>query len=116
MATVLCIGWDQSLLDTRTLILRSAGHEVHQARTQHEVASLCEEHQFHVAVLGQPISSRMKQIALSLIRERCPKVKILELYHPHEGKALSNADAWLPVPSDVPGELAEQVNELANRK
>lgn len=116
MAMVLCIGWDQSLLDTRTLILKSAGHEVHQARTQKEVASLCEARQFDVAVIGQPVSPRMKQIAVSLIREQCPDVKVLELYHPHEGKALSDADAWLPVSAEVPGELAERVNELANRK
>jgi CheY-like chemotaxis protein len=116
MAVVLCIGWDQGLLDTRSLILKSAGHQVHQARTQKEVASLCEQHQFDVAVVGQPISSRMKQIAAALIRERCPRVKILELYHPHEGKSMSDADAWLPVPTDVPSDFAERVNELANRK
>lgn len=116
MATVLCIGWDQSLLDTRTLILKSAGHEVHQARTQKEVASLCEARQFDVAVIGQPISHRMKHLIAPLIKEHCPEVKILELYHPHEGKALSDADAWLEVPADVPGDLAERVNDLANRK
>jgi len=113
---VLCIGWDQTLLDTRTLILKSAGHEVHQARTQKEVASLCEARQFDVAVIGQPISSRMKQLAASIIRELCTHVKILELYQPHQGKALSDADAWLEVPADVPGDLAERVTELANRK
>lgn len=116
MAIVLCIGWDQSLLDTRTLILKSAGHEVHQARTQKEVASLCEAHQFDVAVIGQPISARMKQLVAPLIKEHCPAVKILELFHPHEGKALSDADAWLEVQADVPGDLAKHVNELANRK
>jgi CheY-like chemotaxis protein len=116
MAMVLCIGWDQSLLDTRALILKSAGHEVRQARTQKEVVSLCEAHQFDVAVIGQPISSRMKQLAASIIRELCTHVKILELYQPHQGKALSDADAWLEVPADVPGDLAERVTELANRK
>jgi hypothetical protein len=116
MAMVLCIGWDQSLLDTRALILKSAGHEVRQARTQKEVVSLCEAHQFYVAVIGQPISSRMKQLAASIIRELCTHVKILELYQPHQGKALSDADAWLEVPADVPGDLAERVTELANRK
>jgi hypothetical protein len=116
MAVVLCTGWDQGLLDTRTLILRSAGHEVHQARTQSEVTSLCEEHRFHVAVIGQAVSNKMKQILASLIREHCPDVKTLELYYPHEGKALSDADAWLVIPTDVPTELADHVNELANRK
>lgn len=116
MALVLCIGWDQSLLDTRTLILKSAGHEVHQARSQKEVASLCEAHQFDVAVIGQPISHRMKHLIAPLIKDHCPDVKILELFNPHEGKALSDADAWLEVPADIPGDLAEHVHELANRK
>jgi hypothetical protein len=78
--------------------------------------SLCEEHQFDVAVIGQPISSRMKQVVVSLVREHCPDVKILELYHPHEGKALNDADAWLAVHTDVPKDLAERVHELAKRK
>lgn len=116
MATVLCTGWDKRLLDTRTFILRSAGHEVHQARTQKEVLSLCEQHQFDVAVIGQPISKRMKQLTAPLIKEHCLNVKILELFYPDEGKALSDADDWLEVACDVPSDLAERVNELANRK
>lgn len=116
MALVLCTGWDQGLLDTRTLILRSAGHEVHQARTQKEIASLCEARQFDVAVIGQAISNRMKQPIASLIKEHCPNVEILELYYPHEGRALSDADDWLEVPCDVPSDLAERVKDLANRK
>lgn len=115
MAVVLCTGWDQSLLDTRTLILRSAGHDVHQARTQSEVVSACEEYKFDVAVIGQTISARMKQIIASLVKERCPEVKILELYQPHVGKGLSDADSWLAVPADVPSDLAERVGELASR-
>lgn len=62
MAKVLCTGWDQSLLDTRALILGSAGHEVRQARTQNEVVSECEKHRFGVVVIGQTISIRMKRL------------------------------------------------------
>lgn len=53
MAMVLCTGWDKGLLDTRALILQSAGHEVRQARTQNELVSACEKHQFDVVVIGQ---------------------------------------------------------------
>jgi hypothetical protein len=43
MAMVLCTGWDQALLDTRSLILQSAGHEVRQAKTQKELVSACDQ-------------------------------------------------------------------------
>ena len=113
MALVLCTGWDQSLLDTRTLILTSAGHEVHQAKTQNEVLSACREHHFDIAVIGQSLSNRMKRLVASLVKEQCPRVKILELYQPHFGKTIADADSWLEVPADVPSELAERVGQLA---
>lgn len=110
---VLCTGWDRGLLETCTLELKSAGHEVHQARTQGEVVSACEQHQFEVAVIGQVVSKRMKRLVFSFVKEHCPKVKVLELYQPHVGKALENADSWLEVPADIPRDLAERVGQLA---
>jgi hypothetical protein len=114
MAMVLYTGWDQSLMDTRTLILRSAGHEVHQARTQNEVASVCQEHQVDVVVICQTVSNPMKRLIATLIDEHCPNVKVLELYHPHRGKAIDEADSWFAVPAEEPGDLAEQVTRLAS--
>ena len=111
---VLCTGWDQGLLATRTLILQSAGHEVHQARTQSEVLSACEQYQFDVVVIGQTLSTKMKQVIFDLVKERCPGVKILELYQPHLGRMVADADAWLEVPADVPKDLAERVSQLAD--
>ena len=116
MALVLCTGWDQSLLDTRALILKSKGHEVHQARTQSEVVSACESHEFDVAVIGQSLSNRMKPVVASLIRQKCPNVKVLELYQPHLGKAVADADSWLEVPAEIPTDLADRVRELAARE
>jgi CheY-like chemotaxis protein len=116
MAMVLCTGWDQSLLDTRTLILQSSGHEVHQARTQNEVLSACKKGRFDVAVIGQSLSNRMKPLIVAIVKEHCPDVRILELYQPHLGKAVTDADLWLEVPAEIPSDLAERVNELATRR
>jgi CheY-like chemotaxis protein len=91
MARVLCTGWDKSLLDTRTLILQSAGHDVRQARTQNEVVSACQTHGFDVVVIGQAVSARMKRLIATLVKEHCPDAKILELYQPHLGKAVEDA-------------------------
>src|SRR6185312_13831038 len=112
MARVLCTGWDKGLLETRALILRSAGHEVHQARTHAEVLSACEQAHFDVAVIGQTVTNRMKRVICSFVKEHCPDVKILELYQPHLGKAVEDADAWLEVPAEIPTDLAQRVGEL----
>src|ERR1051325_3922345 len=114
MAMVLCTGWDQGLLVTRTLILQSAGHEVHQARTQNELVSACEKHQFDVVVIGQTVSLKIKRLISSLVKQHCSDVRILELYQPHVGKAVEDADSWLAVPADIPSELADEVARLAN--
>jgi hypothetical protein len=41
---------------------------------------------------------------------------ILGLYRPHKGKFLNKADAWLAVPSDVPRDLTDRVDELAEKR
>jgi CheY-like chemotaxis protein len=114
MAKVLCTGWDTNLLATRTLILETAGHEVRQARTQNEVVSECAKQQFDVVVIGQTVTNRMKHLIVSVVRQNCPGVKILELYQPHMGKAVEDADSWLEVPAEIPSDLAKRVGELAS--
>ncbi|HEX5434785.1 MAG TPA: hypothetical protein VFY05_11145 [Candidatus Angelobacter sp.] len=113
MAKVLCTGWDTNLLATRALILQTAGHEVRQARTQNEVVSECANHQFDVVVIGQTVTNKIKRLIVSVVRANCSDVKILELYQPHMGKAVEDADSWLEVPADIPSDLAQRVSELA---
>lgn len=115
MALVLCTGTDPVLLQTRKLILEQAGHTVVPTMNERELISACDQHDFDVAVIGQGISVRMKRVLVSLIREECPSIRILELYYPHDGKAVDDADSWLQVPFVAPAELAERVNELAER-
>jgi hypothetical protein len=115
MALVLCTGVDKALLETRRLILERAGHSVVSASDETSLLNACEKHSFDVAVIGQTVSPNMKQRVEKLIREHCQNVKVLELYPPHTGKILEDADSWLLVPADIPRELADRVDELANR-
>ena len=115
MALVLCTGIDPVLMQTRKLILEKAGHTVFSTTNERELSAACNEHDFDVAVIGQAVTTRMKKVLGNLIREKCPSIQILELYLPHEGKVLEDADSWLQAPLVVPPDLAERVNELAER-
>jgi CheY-like chemotaxis protein len=116
MALVLCTGVDETLLQTRRLILERAGHQVIPATDEKALLAACEKHSFDVAVIGQAISPKMKRRVGRLVRELCPATRILELYAPHEGKVLDDADASLLVPADVPNVLADRVEDLAKQK
>jgi len=115
VALVLCTGADRSLMATRTFILQRAGHTVIPAFSEPELIGACEEYKFHVAVIGQAISTGQKHRVFNLIRQHCPGVKVLELYSPVTGEVLAEADDWLAVPADVPQDLARRVSALAER-
>jgi hypothetical protein len=115
VALVLCTGTDTAVMQTRKLILERAGHTVVMATSEGDIISACREQAFAVAVIGQTISRKMKQVVVSRVRENCPSAKILELYPMHQGRVIEDADSWLQVPTDVPHDLAERVNELADQ-
>ena len=115
MALVLCTGVDKVLLETRKLILEAAGHTVITVMDETSLLSACKKHSFDIAVVGQTVSQKMKHRVATLIKQHCPVVKILELYPPYTGKALDYADMWLLTPADVPHDLADRVNELAEK-
>jgi CheY-like chemotaxis protein len=114
MALVLCTGVDKAVVETRKLILEAAGHTVVTAMDEMSLVEVCKKHSFNIAVVGQMISRKMKHRIATVIKQYCPDVKILELYPPYTGKILDYADSWLVVPADIPEELTDRVNELAN--
>ena len=116
MALVLCTGVDKAVLETRKLILQAAGHTVVTAVDERSLLEACKNQPFEIAVIGQAISRKMKHHLAMLIKQHCPDIKILELYPPYTGKTLDYADSWLMVPADLPGELTDRVEELANKK
>ena len=116
MALVLCTGIDKGLLETRKLILEHAGHTVVSVVDETSLLRACQQHSFDVAVIGQTVSTSMKHYIASIIKQHCPDVKVLELYPQFSTQVLAEADAALPVPVDVPRDLADRVNELAKQK
>jgi DNA-binding NtrC family response regulator len=113
MAIVLCVGGDKTLMETRKMILERGGHTVVLATDAREVENACADTPFEVAVIGQNVIPAEKQSAFDVIREKRPTAKILCLYNSALGRVLPNADDWMEVPANVPGELAERVTKLA---
>ena len=115
MALVLCTGTDLTLLTTRRMILEAAGHSVITVTDEIALIAACKKHAFDVAVLGQAVSGKIKRHVSRVVREQCPSAKVLELYQPHIGRQVEDADDWLLTPADVPRELADRVDQLAEK-
>ena len=115
MALVLCTGADELLMSTRKSILEQAGHDVTTAMGEQELTEACANHSFDVAVIGQATHRNEKRRVLRLIREHCPKAKILELFTLGSGRILTNADDWLEVPFYPPTQLPERVSRLSSK-
>lgn len=115
MATVLCTGSNGGITSTRKLILEEAGHTVVAAMSSPEIIAACHDFQFHVAVIGESGHSERSLEWAALIRERCPGVKIVEIYPPQLGASLPSSDARLESP-DVGAKLADRVAELSKRE
>ena len=113
MALVLCTGSEPVLMKTRQMILESAGYKVLSAISGGEVEILCSAFTFHVAVLGQSSAPNLKREILVAVRRSCPTAKVLELYPPHIGRVLEDADAWLEMPPETPDMLIKVVDRLA---
>jgi len=113
MAVVMCVSTDDTLSQTRRMILEGAGHNVLSVRNIPEAQRACAEHAVEVVVIGQGVPRPERVRVFDLVREQCPAAKVLELYRPSDGKALQGADDWLEVPLSVPPVLADKVTELA---
>lgn len=102
-------------MKTRQLILEQAGHTVALASDDRSVEKACRDGQFAIVVIGQNISPAVKRRFFRIIRKHCTAAKILELHRPFSDRALEQADAWLPMPSDLPDTLANVVTELVRK-
>jgi hypothetical protein len=70
-ANILCIGLNNVLMKTRTLILEKAGHKVTQACDLRQVDVAGETNSLAVAILGQSLNSNEKMRIADVILTRC---------------------------------------------
>jgi DNA-binding NtrC family response regulator len=115
MAVVLCVGINPDLVATRKMMLEQAGHTVFAAHNLREVEAACAGHEMDVVVVGQRIPGPEKHRLMLVARQCFPKARVLELYEHGGGKLLAEADDWLFVPTDFPGDLVDRVEALAAR-
>lgn len=99
-------------MQERKQLLERAGHKVITATNENELAAVCEAHDFDLVILGQTLGPNMKQHVADLVKQYCPRSKVLELYSASAGPAVPYVDSWIPVPADLPRDLAEQVTKL----
>lgn len=102
-------------MQTRAMILERAGHKVIRATNEPQLIEACSKVSFDVAVIGHSVPELEKSRVLRLIREHCPKIKVLELFIPSQGKKLAEADDWLEGPIPHPSDLVERVSTLASK-
>ena len=115
VACILCAGTSRLLLDTRKLLLERAGHHVVTVTNERSLQGAFDIYDFDLVVIGQTLSAKVKRVIASLVRERSTSTKILELYAPHFGPAIDDADSWLQVPVDVASEFVNRVNAMVRK-
>src|SRR3954463_8281234 len=113
MALVLCTGADEELMAVRKLVLERAGHHVVSVTGESELVAACRQNSFEVAIIAQTVHRNEKHRILTLLREHCPKVKVLELVERGAESTLQGVDDCLQVPEASSAELPERVSKLA---
>jgi CheY-like chemotaxis protein len=114
VANILCIGASDATMETRRMLLESAGHTVTEAKDLREVTAACQTGSVDIAILGQDLPEKEKVRVSDTIR-RMSGARILEL---HIGVApeLPSADAHLQTIASAPEGLLECVNELLSHQ
>jgi CheY-like chemotaxis protein len=107
---------DDAAMQTRRMVLESAGHSVNIATDLRHVIAACERIQFAVAVLGHHMPLKEKLRVSDVVRELCPKAKILEL-HASLAPDTLDVDGHLSVNADnFPEKLVAAVGRLTALK
>lgn len=115
MASILCVSLNDGLLATRKLILEAAGHVVVTAREQAGLVAACRQNRFDAAVFTQTGVPESSRLWVSLMREHCPGIRVLEVFTPNVDTPLAEADDWLESLA-VASELVVTVEALLAQK
>jgi CheY-like chemotaxis protein len=92
---VLSIGMDETVLDTRALILQSAGYTVVSAMAVQEAATLLLNSDFDIIVLCHTVPTKDSKRLISMVRASGSRIPIVTVTSDAFGPQSSIADATL---------------------
>ena len=107
MARILSISYDETLLFTRDLLLRSEGHDVVSALGFHRGSEACRRGGFDLFILGHSIPKDDKLDLIRCFRAQNSGVPVIALTRANESR-LKEVDLYLN-----PGDPAELLRGLA---
>jgi DNA-binding response OmpR family regulator len=74
---ILNVSYDESLLDSRELVLNSAGYAVESTRSIEEALTRFRERHFHLVLIGYTVPELDRKQFVSLIRQHDPSVPVV---------------------------------------
>src|SRR3954471_12128710 len=112
MARILSISYNESLLKTRELMLRSHHHEVASALGFVKALELCGKQKFDLVIMEHTIPAKDKQQILVQLRAVCT-TPILALLRADESPLQS---AEFNLDSSQPGDFVDLVDKIVSKK
>lgn len=79
MARILSVSYDEMLLRTRELLLKSAGHEITSALQHKEAMEACRQTGFDLVIIGHSIAKADKLEIIECFRKHNPKALVIAL-------------------------------------
>ncbi len=106
MARILSISYDETLLRTRELMLKGAGHTTVSALGYHDGRVACGRGNFDLIIIGHSIPEKDKVDLIVCFREANPGAQVIALTRAGEHR-LKEVDAYLS-----PGEPEELIRAI----
>jgi DNA-binding NtrC family response regulator len=104
---VLNVSYDQSLLNTRELILRSDGYGVESTCSIEDALMRFRARRFHCVLIGHSVWERDREKFISLIRQHNPSVPVV--FVANEGEPIDDPSADITTVND-PERLLKSVS------
>jgi DNA-binding response OmpR family regulator len=111
MARILSISYDETLLRTRELMLRSVGHQVTSAYGYHEALELCAASDYELTIVGHSIPEKDKLGIIDCVRRQNPNAIVIALTRAGE-RRIKEVDHYVN-PGD-PEELLRSIGWILN--
>jgi DNA-binding NarL/FixJ family response regulator len=106
---ILNVSYDQSLLDTRELLLRSVGYSVESTSSTEDALVRFRARNFHAVLIGYSVSERDRKHFISLIRQHKHNPKVPVVFVSNEGEPIDDPSADITTTND-PERLLQSVN------